>query len=189
MRLLAGLGNPGEQYVHTRHNIGFDAVDALASGQGVSFSKGNGKSLVARMRLGDEDVLLVKPQSFMNLSGEPVQAVMTYYKIRPQDVFVIVDDILLDTGRFRARGEGSHGGHNGLRSIQEHIGSAYQRLRIGSGPCPKGWDLADFVLGRFSRDDLAFLNKRYELLPDLFSLWFHQGISAVAQLHNGPVTR
>jgi len=189
MRLLAGLGNPGEQYARTRHNIGFQAVDALASGQGVSFSKGTGGNQVARIRIGGDDVLLAKPQSFMNLSGKPVQALMAYYKILPQDVYVVVDDVLLELGRFRARGEGSHGGHNGLRSIQECIGPAYQRLRVGCGPCPQGWDLADFVLGRFAKDDYDFLQQRFELLPELFALWFRQGVSAVAQLHNGPVTR
>ena len=189
MRLLAGLGNPGESYARTRHNIGFLALDALASSQGVSFSKGIGASQTAKVRVGGEDVLLVKPQSFMNLSGKPVQAAMTFYKIKPTDVFVVVDDVLLDLGRFRARGEGSHGGHNGLRSIQEAIGPAYQRLRIGCGPCPQGWDLANFVLGRFAAEELAFLEKRFQELPSLLELWFSKGISSVTQLYNGPVTR
>lgn len=189
MRLLAGLGNPGESYARTRHNIGFLALDALASSQGVSFSKGVGGSQLAKIRVGGEDVLLVKPQSYMNLSGKPIQGAMAFYKIKPSDVFVIVDDVLLDLGRFRARGEGSHGGHNGLRSIQESIGSAYQRLRIGCGPCPEGWDLANFVLGRFKPEELDFLEKRFGELVPLLEMWFSKGISSVAQLYNGPVTR
>lgn len=189
MRLLAGLGNPGESYARTRHNIGFQALDALANGQGVSFSKGIAGSQVAKVRLSGEDVLLVKPQSYMNLSGKPIQAAMTFYKIRPQDVFVVVDDVLLELGRFRARGEGSHGGHNGLRSIQEAIGVAYQRLRIGCGPCPAQWDLADFVLGKFTSEEWKILQPRFELLPEILDVWFKQGISAVSQLYNGPITR
>jgi PTH1 family peptidyl-tRNA hydrolase len=189
MRLLAGLGNPGESYARTRHNIGFLALDALAASQGVSFSKGIGGSQVARLRIGREDVLLVKPQSFMNLSGKPIQAAMAFHKIKPADVFVIVDDVLLELGRFRARGEGSHGGHNGLRSIQEAIGTAYQRLRVGCGPCPEGWDLANYVLGRFKPDELVFLEKRLELVGPMLEKWFEEGVSSVAQLYNGPVSR
>ena len=189
MRLLAGLGNPGESYARTRHNIGFQALDALAIGQGVSFSKGIAGSQVSKLNLAGEDVLLVKPQTYMNLSGKPIQAAMTYYKIRPQDVFVIVDDVLLELGRFRARGEGSHGGHNGLRSIQEAIGPAYQRLRVGCGPCPPQWDLADFVLGKFAPDEWKSMQPRLELIPEILEVWFKQGISVVSQLYNGPVTR
>ncbi len=186
MRLVVGLGNPGERYARTRHNIGFLALDALASGQGVSFSSGKGDSLTTKLRIGTEEVLAAKPQTFMNLSGACVQALMTFHKIHPRDVFVIVDDMLLDLGRFRLRANGSHGGHNGLRDIEERIGPAYNRLRIGVGAKPEQWDLADWVLSRFSGQELQDLEKRFPALENCFQIWFEKGVEAAASLFNGP---
>ena len=187
MRLVVGLGNPGERYARTRHNIGFLALDALASGQGVSFSSGKGDSLVAKLRIGGEEVLAAKPQTFMNLSGAAVQALMTFHKIHPKDLFVIVDDTLLELGRFRVRSEGSHGGHNGLRDIQARIGPAYNRLRIGVGLKPPEWDLADWVLSRFSSAELQALENRFPALENCFKMWFEKGLEAAASLFNGPL--
>jgi len=186
MRFVVGLGNPGERYARTRHNIGFLALDALAASQGVSFSAGKGDSLVTKLRIGGEDVLAAKPQTFMNLSGASVQALMTFHKIHPKDVFVIVDDMLLDLGRFRVRAEGSHGGHNGLRDIQARIGPAYNRLRVGVGQKPTEWDLADWVLSRFSQTELQALEKRFPALENCLKMWFEKGAEAAASLFNGP---
>lgn len=186
MNLLVGLGNPGERYARTRHNIGFLALDALATRQGVSFSSGRADAQVARLRIADREVLAAKPQTFMNLSGASVQGLMTFHRIRPEDVYVVVDDTLLDLGRFRVRAGGSHGGHNGLRDIQERIGQAYNRLRIGVGSKPPEWDLADWVLSRFSPNELAALENRFPALENCLETWFLDGAKAAAAIHNGP---
>jgi PTH1 family peptidyl-tRNA hydrolase len=186
MRLVVGLGNPGERYARTRHNIGFLALDALAASQGVSFSSGRSESLVAKLRIGGEEVLAAKPQTFMNLSGASVQGLMAFHKIHPKDVFVIVDDMLLELGRFRVRAEGSHGGHNGLRDIQARIGPAYNRLRVGVGQKPPEWDLADWVLSRFSQTEIQALEKRFPALENCLKTWFEKGVEATASLFNGP---
>ncbi len=188
MKLLVGLGNPGARYSQTRHNIGFAAVDALASRQGVLFASDRGDSLSARMRIGCHDVLAIKPQTFMNLSGKSVQAHMTFHKIRPEDVYVVVDDVTLDVGRFRLRAEGSHGGHNGLRDIEARVGKGYNRLRIGVGAKPPNWDLADWVLSRFSSEEISCLEKRMEALHNCLEIWFDKGIQSAAALYNGPTS-
>ncbi|MBK8801493.1 MAG: aminoacyl-tRNA hydrolase [Fibrobacteres bacterium] len=186
MKLLVGLGNPGERYAQTRHNIGFLALDALASRRGVLFSKGRADSLVAKLQLGGEEILAAKPQTFMNLSGASVQGLMTFHKIHPRDVFVVVDDMLLDLGRFRVRSGGSHGGHNGLRDIEERIGKEYNRLRVGVGQKPPQWDLADWVLSRFSQAEAVALEKRFPALEDCLETWFQKGEQAAATSFNGP---
>jgi len=186
MKLVVGLGNPGERYARTRHNVGFHALDALAERRGVLFSSDRGESVSARLRIGAHEVLAVKPQTFMNLSGKSVQAHMTFHKVRPEDLYVIVDDVTLDVGRFRVRAEGSHGGHNGLRDIEARIGKAYNRFRVGVGAKPSEWDLADWVLSRFSPLEISFLEKRMEALDNCLQLWFDKGVSAAATLYNGP---
>jgi PTH1 family peptidyl-tRNA hydrolase len=187
MKLLVGLGNPGERYARTRHNIGFLALDVLASRRGVLFASDRGESVTARLRIGAHEFLAVKPQTFMNLSGKSVQAHMTFHKIRPEDVYVVVDDVTLDVGRFRVRADGSHGGHNGLRDIESRIGKVYNRLRIGVGARPPEWDLADWVLSRFAPSEISYLEKRMEALDNCLQTWIDQGISAAASLYNGPI--
>jgi peptidyl-tRNA hydrolase, PTH1 family len=186
MLLLVGLGNPGERYARTRHNIGFLSLDALAHRQGVSFSPGRADSLTAKLRIADREVLAAKPQTFMNLSGATVQGLMAYHRIRPQDVYVLVDDTLLDLGRFRVRAEGSHGGHNGLRDIEARIGQTYNRLRVGVGAKPSEWDLADWVLSRFAPSELAALEKRFPALENCLETWILEGPQAAAAKFNGP---
>lgn len=186
MKLLVGLGNPGERYARTRHNIGFLALDALADRQGVSFASGRAQSQVAKLSIAGEEVLAAKPQTFMNLSGATVQGLMTFHKVHPKDVFVVVDDTLLDLGRFRVRAAGSHGGHNGLRDIESRIGPAYNRLRVGVGTKPPPWDLADWVLSRFSETELSQLAKRFPALETCLETWFRKGDQAAAALFNGP---
>lgn len=186
MKLLVGLGNPGERYARTRHNIGFLALDALASRRGVSFSKGRADAMVAKFELSGQEVLAAKPQTFMNLSGASVQGLMTFHKVHPRDVYVVVDDMLLDLGRLRVRGSGSHGGHNGLRDIEARIGKDYNRLRVGVGQKPPQWDLADWVLSRFSESELVILEKRFPALEDCLVTWFQKGEQAAATGFNGP---
>ena len=146
MKVIVGLGNPGKKYDNTRHNIGFEALDYIADKEGISINTGKHKALIGTGYMGGEKVLLVKPQTFMNLSGESLRPIMDFYKLEPEDFIIIHDDIDLDVGRLRIRRKGSAGGHNGLKSIISHLGSMdFPRVKIGVGEKPKGYDLADYV--------------------------------------------
>ena len=133
MLLFAGLGNPGPDYAGNRHNVGFMAVDAIAARYGFSSWKTKGANLIAEGRVGSEKVLAIKPQSFMNRSGGPVADIARFYKIPPADIFVFYDEIDLAAGRIRVKCGGGHGGHNGIRDIDRHLGQDYWRVRIGVG--------------------------------------------------------
>ncbi|MBE6989859.1 MAG: aminoacyl-tRNA hydrolase [Ruminococcaceae bacterium] len=148
--LVVGLGNPGSKYESTRHNMGFLAVDKLAELEHFKFNKLRFKAWTAEARLGGERVLVMKPQTYMNLSGEAVGQAARFYKIPPERVLVISDDVSLPAGRLRIRGSGSAGGHNGLKSIIAHLGSdAFPRIKVGVGmPDNADYDLADWVTGR-----------------------------------------
>lgn len=166
MFVIVGLGNPGKKYENTRHNAGFISIDALADKYGISISEKKHKALCGSGVIEGNKVLLVKPQTFMNLSGESVRAVMDFYKIDPEeDMLVIYDDISLAPGNIRIRKKGSAGGHNGIKSIIAHAGTQnFMRIKVGVGEKPSGWDLADYVLGHFSEDDNAKLK---EIMPDV----------------------
>lgn len=157
MFIIVGLGNPGKKYENTRHNVGFDAVDELIDQYGIPSSGVNHKALYGKGMMEGQKVLLAKPLTYMNLSGESVRALVDYYKVDPEsELLVIYDDISLDPGKIRIRKKGSAGGHNGIKSIIAHLGTSnFQRIRIGVGEKPKNWDLADYVLGTFSSDDRA----------------------------------
>ena len=166
MYVVVGLGNPGKQYDKTRHNVGFDVLYILAEEYGISVSKIKHKALIGEGRVGTEKVLLVKPQTYMNLSGETLIDIYNYYKVHPENIVVIYDDIDLDIGKIRIRKKGSAGTHNGMRSIIKCLGlSDFPRIRVGVSKPMKGQDLADFVLSRFRKeeaDDLATgLDKAY----------------------------
>ena len=133
MLLFAGLGNPGSDYAGNRHNVGFMALDAIAARHGFASWKSKGTSLVAEGRIGTEKVLAVKPQSFMNRSGGPVADIARFYRIVPSDIFVFYDEIDIAAGRIRVKCGGGHGGHNGIRDIDRHLGTDYWRVRIGVG--------------------------------------------------------
>lgn len=155
MYLVAGLGNPGKQYDMTRHNIGFEVIDFIAEQLNVKVNKLKFKALYGEARIGAEKVLLVKPQTFMNLSGESVSELLNYYKLDPEnELLVIFDDICLAPGGLRIRKKGSAGGHNGIKNIIAQLGTQnFMRVKVGVGEKPKGWDLADYVLGRFEACD------------------------------------
>lgn len=159
MYLIAGLGNPGKQYEMTRHNIGFHTIDYIADRLGVNVKKLKHKAIFGEGTIGGEKVLLVKPQTYMNLSGESLVEFVKFYKIPIENVIVISDDIDLPTGRIRIRAKGSAGGHNGLKSIIQMLGGDnFARVRIGVGaPTHEDYDLADFVLGRFGKDEIPVL--------------------------------
>lgn len=156
--LIVGLGNPGEQYALTRHNAGFTAIDHIAARQGVSIQRLQFRALTAQTVLEGRPTLLMKPQTFMNLSGESVREAMHFYKIPPERVLVLFDDINFETGSMRIRKSGSAGGHNGIKSIIASINSdAFARIKLGIGSPPEGWELMNWVLGRFSPEEAARL--------------------------------
>lgn len=157
MYIIAGLGNPTSKYEGTRHNVGFEAIDILAKKYGIKVNLAKHKSLCGSGVIGGEKVLIMKPQTYMNLSGEAVAEAVKFYKINPEDeLIVIFDDISLEPGRLRLRRKGSAGGHNGIKSIIGMTGTdGFKRIKVGVGQKPAGWDLADYVLGRFNKEDRA----------------------------------
>lgn len=157
MFLIVGLGNPGRQYEHTRHNVGFDVMDAIADKYNISINEKKHKALCGKGVIAGQKVVLAKPQTFMNLSGESVAELLHYYKLDPEDeMLVIFDDISLAPGGIRIRKKGSAGGHNGIKNIIAMTGTQnFKRVKVGVGEKPKGWDLADHVLGHFDKDDSA----------------------------------
>ena len=156
--IIAGLGNPGKEYERTRHNTGFMAMDRVSEETGAKIDKLKFKSYTALANLGGHRVFLMKPCTYMNLSGEAVVAAMEFYKIPIQNVIVVFDDTTLPVGKMRIRKKGSDGGHNGIKNIIYLSGSnEFPRVKIGIGQKPDGWDLADWVLGRYSDEDLKTL--------------------------------
>lgn len=164
MFLIVGLGNPGKQYEHTRHNVGFDVMDALADKYNISISEKKHKALYGKGMIAGQKVVLAKPQTFMNLSGESVAELLNYYKLDPEtEMLVIYDDISLAPGGIRIRKKGSAGGHNGIKNIIAQAGTQnFMRIKVGVGEKPKGWDLADYVLGRFDELDRKKVEEAFE---------------------------
>ena len=164
MFIIAGLGNPARQYEKTRHNAGFDAIDLLAQKYNIKINEKKHKSLCGTGIIEGQKALLVKPQTFMNLSGESIAAALNFYKLAPEtNLIVIYDDISLPPGKLRIRKKGSAGGHNGIKSIINHTGTQeFLRIKIGVGEKPQGWDLADYVLGRFSKEDRELAQEDFE---------------------------
>lgn len=152
MYIVAGLGNPTSQYRGTRHNVGFDVVDEIAGKHGISMETLKFKALCGKGIIGGEKVLLMKPQTYMNNSGEALREAADFYKVdKNKEIIIIYDDISLAEGQLRIRSKGSAGGHNGMKSIIAHLGTdGFTRIRVGIGAKPAGMDLADYVLGRFS---------------------------------------
>ena len=185
MKVIVGLGNPGKKYENTRHNIGFAAIDYIAEKEGININTGKRKALVGTGYIDGVKVLLVKPQTFMNLSGESLRPIMDFYKLEPEDFLVIFDDIDLDVGRIRVRRKGSAGGHNGMKSIISHLGSMeFPRIKIGVGAKPAGYDLADYVLGHFTRADQEILEERFEDVYDAAKLIVGDDITEAMNRHN-----
>lgn len=155
MYIIVGLGNPTKEYMHTRHNVGFDTIDAIAEKYRISVTEKKHKALIGKGYIEGQKVILAKPQTYMNLSGESVRELIDYYKAdETQELIVIYDDISLPPGQLRIRKKGSAGGHNGIKNIIAHLGTQqFSRIRIGVGEKPAGWDLADYVLGRFPAEE------------------------------------
>ena len=158
--LIAGLGNPEAKYDGTRHNAGFEALDYLAAQWQCDIAKAKWQGLYGTAQVNGHKVVLLKPLTYMNLSGESVRALVDYYKIDPEEeLIVIYDDISLEPGKIRIRKKGSAGGHNGIKNIIAQLGTQnFQRIKVGVGEKPKGWDLADYVLGHFSKEDRGLVD-------------------------------
>lgn len=186
-RVLFGLGNPGKRYEHTRHNVGFLVLERIARDEGAVFRPSRffaGEE--ASYREGALAVRLVKPTTFMNLCGPAYVRALGVFDVPPAQALVVVDDFMLPYGRLRLRDAGSAGGHNGLKSIQEALGSeAYPRLRIGVGPVPPPIDPADFVLGGFSAEERKTLAAEVERAASAARLWVREGLEAAGNRFNG----
>ena len=163
MFIIAGLGNPGREYAHTRHNVGFDIIDVLADMYRIDVDTKKHKALIGKGIIEGQKVILAKPQTYMNLSGESIRELVDFYKIdETSELIIIYDDISLNPGQLRIRLKGSAGGHNGIKSIIQHLGcQEFLRIRVGVGEKPVGYDLADYVLGHFSKDDRAKMQEGY----------------------------
>ena len=154
MKLIVGLGNPGKEYEHTRHNCGFDVLDALAGFFQASFDKKQFKGEFTITKFLGQDVILLKPLTYMNLSGESVQALSQFYKIKPEDMLIVFDDLALDVGKIRLRKAGTAGSHNGMTSVIEQLGTRdIKRLRVGIGSVPLNQSGADYVLSKFKAEE------------------------------------
>lgn len=161
--LVVGLGNPGTKYDNTRHNIGFETVDYICEKTGVKLDKAKFNALYGIWKYGDKKVVIAKPQTFMNLSGDAVGAIARFYKIPSENVIIIYDDVSLAVGKMRIRSKGSAGGHNGIKSIISQIGDVFPRIKIGVGEKPHpDYDLADWVLGKFTDSDKKILTDKFE---------------------------
>lgn len=164
MFVIAGLGNPGSRYERTRHNVGFQVIDRLAAKYGIEISQRKHRALCGVGMMEGYKVLLMKPQTYMNLSGESVREVMDFYKVDPEEEFLVIyDDISLEPGQLRIRKKGSAGGHNGIRNIIQHLGTqVFLRIKVGVGGKPDGYDLADYVLGHFEKETEKKMQETYD---------------------------
>lgn len=184
--VVAGLGNPGDKYRSTRHNAGFIAIDKLAEKYGVNIDKLKFSGLFTQAKIDGKKVLLVKPMTYMNKSGECISQFLKYYKVSPEKLIVMVDDISLDVGRTRIRREGTHGGHNGLKDICELLSdNKYPRIKIGIGKKPRAeMDLADWVLSKFTNDEIAELDKVSDKCADAVKLIIGGNIDEAMNRYN-----
>ncbi len=183
MKLVVGLGNPGSRYEGTRHNVGFEVIDRLAESSAASGFQTKFKGQMAELREEPHKVLLVKPETFMNLSGQCVRQFMDFYQVPIEDLFVVCDDFNLPLGKLRIRARGTHGGHNGLRDIQAHLGTTeYSRLRIGVGD-PDG-NAVDYVLGRFRPTERPVIEEAVAQAVQAVVTWIRQGTDACMNQYN-----
>ena len=186
MKLIIGLGNPGKQYAQTRHNVGFDTIDILADKYNISVDTKKHKALCGKGMIEGQKVVLAKPQTFMNLSGESVRELVDFYKIDPEEeLIVIYDDISLEPGQLRIRPKGSAGGHNGIKNIIAHLGTqVFKRVKVGVGEKPSRMDLADYVLGHFSKEDQAKMDEAFKDAADAAEMILDKGMDAAMNHYN-----
>ena len=186
MFIIVGLGNPGKQYENTRHNIGFEAIDALIDAYNVPYSGKAHKAMYGKGIIGGQKVILAKPMTYMNLSGESVRELVDYYKVDPEtELLVIYDDVSLEPGNIRIRKKGSAGGHNGIKNIIAHLGhDVFLRIKVGVGEKPKGYDLADYVLGHFTADEKKKIQESGEMAEKAVRLMLQGDVDAAMNQYN-----
>ena len=189
MYIIVGLGNPGRDYENTRHNIGFDVIDRLADQENIGVLEKKHKAIIGKGVVAGEKCILAKPQTFMNLSGESVRALLDYYKVdETTSLIVISDDVSLDVGQIRIRKKGSAGGHNGLKNIIAHLGhDTFMRVKMGVGEKPKGWDLADYVLGHFSPQEREVMDEAAERAADAIRMMIAEDADTAMNEYNRKV--
>ena len=189
MYIIAGLGNPDRQYQNTRHNVGFDVIDVIAEKYDIAMGERKHKAIIGKGYIAGQKVVLVKPQTYMNLSGESIRDVIDFYKVdEKSELIVISDDVSLDVGRIRIRKKGSAGGHNGLKNIMKHLGhDEFIRMRMGVGEKPSGYDLADYVLGHFTQKEREVMDAGIQNAAAAIEIMITQGPEAAMNLYNKKV--
>lgn len=184
MFLIAGLGNPGRQYDHTRHNVGFDTIDIISKQYNIALNREKFKGIYGEGIIAGEKVILLKPTTFMNLSGESLREIASFYKIESENIIVIYDDVSLHTGRMRIRLQGSAGGHNGIKSIISSLSTdKFPRVKVGVGH-PE-YDIIPFVLGRFSKEDRALVEEVMKTVAVSVETIIKDGIEEAMNKYNG----
>lgn len=191
MFIIVGLGNPTKEYEGTRHNVGFEVIDAIADKYNISVTDRKSRAFCGKGIIAGQKVLLVKPQTYMNLSGESVRGLVDYYKIDEEsELLVIFDDISLDVGQLRIRKKGSAGGHNGIKNIIAHLGTnVFQRIKVGVGEKPKEYDLADYVLGHFTKAEQEQMKEGYQHAIEAVELILQGEVDAAMNQFNKKIVR
>ncbi|WP_042453885.1 aminoacyl-tRNA hydrolase [Neobacillus dielmonensis] len=185
MKLITGLGNPGKQYEHTRHNVGFDVIEELSNRLAIPLNQSKLKGLYGIGAVNGEKVLLLKPLTYMNLSGESIRAVMDYYKIEQEDLLVVYDDLDLPVGKIRLRQKGSPGGHNGIKSIVAHLGTQqFNRIRIGIDRPQGGMSVPDYVLGQFLQEERPLIAQAVKNSAEACETWLKKPFLQVMNDYN-----
>lgn len=190
MHIIIGLGNPTDKYQATRHNIGWDAITRLSDDYRIPLDFKKHKAICGKGYIEGEKVVLAQPVTYMNLSGESVRELVDYYKVPPENIIVIYDDISLEVGQLRIRKKGSAGGHNGIKSIISHLGTdEFPRIKVGVGDKPKGWDLADYVLSRFRDEEQADIREALKDSSEACRMIISSGIEAAMNQYNRKKTK
>ena len=185
MYIIAGLGNPTLQYEGTRHNVGFDVIDALSNQYQIAVTTRKSRAYIGKGIIEGQKVILAKPQTYMNLSGESIRGLVDYYKIEWEDELIIIyDDVSLPVGHIRIRKKGSAGGHNGIKNIISYLDPSFARIKIGVGEKPKKYDLADYVLGHFTKEERVLMQDGYERAAKAVKLIVNGEIDKAMNLYN-----
>ena len=184
MRLIVGLGNPGKEYEKTRHNVGFNIIDLYLKKKGLTLDKEKFNGKYTKTNINNEEVIFLEPQTYMNNSGESVSAIMKFYKIKVEDILVIQDDLDMEIGKIKLKEKSSSGGHNGIKSIEDHLGTDnYKRLKVGISN-NKDIDTKDYVLGKFSKEDREILEETYKTCLDIIDDYFEMNFDLLMGKYN-----
>ena len=191
MFIIVGLGNPTSEYAGTRHNVGFDVIDAIADKYNISVTERKNRAFCGKGLIAGQKVILAKPQTYMNLSGESVRGLTDYYKIDVEtELLVVFDDVSLDVGQLRIRRKGSAGGHNGIKNIIQHLGTdMFARIKVGVGEKPKDHDLADYVLGHFSKSEKEVMTEGYQRAVEAVELLVQGNVEEAMNTFNKKATK